>query len=367
MPAKNIVTSYLRIIATIAIIGFVFWYFSALVGYIIVAIFLSLMGNPLVKRLNKIRIGKRTMPHAVSATITLLTMLLIFGLFVLIIVPLIIKQANVISAIDVDEFVEYYRAPLISLNEFLVQYNVISSGETIAHYIEDQISDLLNLTQFTNFFANLVSATGSVFMGTFIILFLTFYFLLEENIAKNFILVLTPDEHAENIARVLHDSKLLLVKYFHGILLEIVIMMTIESAGLLIFDVPNALLIGFFGGLMNVIPYLGPIIGAVLGIILATLSELSMGNYDNLLITIITVIAVFGVANMVDNFVLQPQIYSRRVKAHPVEVFLVIIVGGKLAGIAGMILAIPTYTVIKVIAREFAQRMKLVKFLTQKM
>jgi len=144
-------------------------------------------------------------------------------------------------------------------------------------------------------------------------------------------------------------------------------MMTLESAGLLIFGVPNAILIGFFGGLMNVIPYLGPIIGAVLGIILATLSELSVSNYDGLAITIFTVIAVFGAANLVDNFILQPQIYSRRVKAHPVEVFLVIILGGQLAGIAGMILAIPTYTIIKVIAREFAQRMKLVKFLTRKM
>jgi predicted PurR-regulated permease PerM len=65
--------------------------------------------------------------------------------------------------------------------------------------------------------------------------------------------------------------------------------------------------------------------------------------------------------------ILQPQIYSRSTKAHPLEVFLVIIMGGKIAGVAGMILAIPTYTVIKIIAREFADRMKLVKFLTSKM
>jgi predicted PurR-regulated permease PerM len=254
-----------------------------------------------------------------------------------------------------------------NLNEFLVQYNVLGTEKTIASYIEEQISSLLDLTKFTNFFANLVSATGNVFMGTFIILFLTFYFILEENLVKNFILLLTPDEHSDNMERVLHDSKLLLVRYFHGILLEIVIMMTLESAGLLIFGIPNAILIGFLGGLMNVIPYLGPIIGASIGIILVTLSELSLGNYDMVLISIITVIAVFAGANLIDNFILQPQIYSRRVKAHPVEVFLVIIVGGKVAGIAGMILAIPTYTIIKVIAREFAQRMKLVKFLTRKM
>ena len=343
------------------------WYFSGIVTYVVVATLLSLMGNPLVKRLNKIKFGKRMMPRAISATITLFTMILIFGLFVLIIVPLIIQQANVIASIDVNAVVNHYKGPMQNFNEFLVQYNVISSGETIAQYLETQITDFLDLTKFTNFFANLVSATGSVLMGTFIILFLTFYFLLEENLMKKFILLLTPDEHIENMERVMHDSKILLVRYFHGILLEIVIMMTLESAGLLIFGVPNAILIGFFGGLMNVIPYLGPIIGATLGIILASFSELSVGNYDQVFLTILTVMAVFAGANMVDNFVLQPQIYSRNVKAHPVEVFLVIIIGGKLAGVAGMILAIPTYTVVKVIAREFAQRMKLVKFLTSKM
>jgi predicted PurR-regulated permease PerM len=346
---------------------FFLWYFSNIVTYIVIAILLSLMGNPLVKRLNKIRFGKRKMPHGISATLTLFTMMLIFGLFVLIIVPLIIRQANVIASIDVNALIDHYQGPMHSLNEFLVQYNVISSGETIAMYIESQLSNLLDLTKFTNFFANLVTATGSVFMGTFIIMFLTFYFLLEENLAKNFILLLTPDDQMLNMERILHDSKLLLVRYFHGILLEIAIMMTLESAGLLIFGVPNAILIGFFGGLMNVIPYLGPIIGATLGVILASLSELSVGNYDQVFITIITVLAVFGGANLVDNFILQPQIYSRRVKAHPVEVFLVIILGGQLAGIAGMVMAIPTYTVVKVIAREFAQRMKLVKFLTRKM
>lgn len=343
------------------------WYFSGIVTYIIIALLLSFMGMPLVKRLKKVHIGKHKLPQAVAATLTLLVMILIFGLFVLIIVPLIIQQGNVIASIDVNELVAHYREPMNNLNEFLVQYNVLDSQQTISNYIEEQITSLLDLTKFTNFFANLVTATGSVFMGTFIILFLTFYFLLEENLVKNSILMLTPDEHSENIERVLHDSKILLVRYFHGVLLEIVIMMTLESAGLLIFGVPNAILIGFLGGLMNVIPYLGPLIGASIGVILVTLSELSVGNYEMVLISIVTVMAVFGAANLVDNFVLQPQIYSRRVKAHPVEVFLAIIIGGKLAGIAGMILAIPTYTIVKVIAREFAQRMKLVKFLTSKM
>ena len=358
---------YLKPVAALAIIAFMIWYFSDLVTYILIATFLSLLGMPIVKRLDKIKIGKFNIPRGLSAFLTLLSMVIIFGLFILIIVPLIIRQANVIAGIDMEALLFYYQEPMNKLSEFLRQYDVIGSGETLAQYLQSQLTDLLNITKFTNFFANLVSATGTVFMATFIILFLTFYFLHDKNLGRKFILMLTPEDHVDNMDRVLNQSKILLTRYFQGIMLEVIIMMTLEATGLLIFGIPNAVLIGFFGGLMNLIPYLGPILGAILGIILATLSQLSLGNYDMILFTIITVAGVFAGANLVDNMILQPQIYSRSTKAHPLEVFLVIIMGGKIAGVAGMILAIPTYTVIKIVAREFADRMKLVKFLTSKM
>ncbi len=223
---KELFLKYIGLIAGLIVIGFMVWYFSGIVTYIAVALLLSFMGSPLVRRLRKVHIGRFILPKAVCASITLLVMIMIFGIFVLIVVPLIIQQANVIASIDVEKLVAHYKEPMERLNEFLIQYNVLGSEETIANYIENQITSLMDLTKFTNFFANLVTATGSVFMGTFIILFLTFYFLLDENLVKNFILLLTPDEHMQSIEHVLHDSKILLVRYFHGILLEIVIMMT---------------------------------------------------------------------------------------------------------------------------------------------
>jgi len=364
---KDNFIQYLKPITALAIVGFMIWYFSDLVTYILIATFLSLLGMPIVRKLDKIKIGKYKMPRGLSAFLTLLSMVIIFGLFILIIVPLIIRQANVIAGIDMEALLFYYQEPMNRFSEFLRQYDVIGSGETLAQYLQSQLTDLLNITKFTNFFANLVSATGTVFIATFIILFLTFYFLHDDNLGRRFILILTPEDHVENMDRVLTQSKILLTRYFQGIMLEVVIMMTLEATGLLIFGIPNAVLIGFFGGMMNLIPYLGPILGAILGMTLASLSQLSLGNYDMVFFTIITVAGVFAGANLVDNMILQPQIYSRSTKAHPLEVFLVIIMGGKIAGAAGMILAIPTYTVIKIIAREFADRMKLVKFLTSKM
>ena len=163
------------------------------------------------------------------------------------------------------------------------------------------------------------------------------------------------------------DSRRLLTRYFLGILLELTSMMTLIGIGLTIFGVKNALVIGFLGGLMNIIPYLGPIIGATLGMVLGVISVLSLAQYDLVFVTLITILGVFAGANLVDNIVLQPLIYSKSVKAHPVEIFLVIIMAGKVAGIGGMIIAIPTYTVLRVLARQFLSQIKIVKVLTGNM
>ncbi len=364
---KDSLIQYIRPILGFSIIIFMSWYFMDVLAYILIATFLSMMGTPMVKKLDEIKIWKRRIPHTVSAVVALIVIILVFSAFMVLIVPLIIHQANIISNINVNDIIANYEEPMNNLDDFLVQYNVINADETLAIYLKTQLLELVSLAQFTNFFTNLVSTTGSVFIGTFVVIFLTYYFLFDDKLLKNFVLIISPEKYIEDLDKALHDSKYLLVRYFHGILVEVIIMMSLETIGLLIMGVPNALLIGFIGGLMNVIPYLGPVIGMTIGAILAILSILSQGEYDLIVFTFFSVIGVFLVANLIDNFILQPQIYSKSVKAHPVEVFLTILVGGKLAGIVGMILAIPTYTIIKVILRQFMQQMKLVKYLTSRM
>lgn len=364
---KNNLLLYIRPIIGLVIIMFMGWYFLDVLAYILIATFISMMGMPMVKRLDKIKIRGRKFPHQLSAVTALIVIILIISAFVVLIVPLIIRQANIISSIDINNIIAHYQEPMTRLDNFLVQYDILNGDETLAIYLKQQILELVSIAQFTNFFTNMVSTTGSVFMGLFIIIFLTYYFLVEDSLLKNFVLILSPEKYVDDLNKSLSESKYLLVRYFHGILVEIVIMMTLETVGLLILGVPNALLIGFIGGLMNIIPYLGPIIGMTIGSILAILSTLSQGDYDLIIFTFFSVVGVFLVANLIDNFILQPQIYSKSVKAHPVEVFLTIIIGGKIAGIVGMILAIPTYTIIKVILRQFLQQMKLVKYLTSRM
>ncbi|HRY99790.1 MAG TPA: AI-2E family transporter, partial [Bacteroidales bacterium] len=167
------------------------------------------------------------------------------------------------------------------------------------------------------------------------------------------------------VDNILTSTRYLLSRYFLGICLEILIMMTMITAFLTILGVKGALLIGFLGGLMNIIPYLGPVIGAILGVLIGASTQLSLGVYADLYVLIFKIVGSFSVAKLIDDMVLQPMIYSKSVKAHPLEIFLVIMIAGSLAGVPGMMLAIPSYTVLRIVAKEFLSGMRVVKKLTE--
>src|SRR5690606_26066252 len=139
--------------------------------------------------------------------------------------------------------------------------------------------------------------------------------------------------------RVLEDTVYMLTRYFGGIFTQIMIITTLASLLLSLFGVKNALLIASFAAVINVIPYLGPIIGAMFGVIMTISANLDADFYMTTLPMILKVIATFGMIQLIDNFVLQPVIFSNSVLAHPLEIFIIILVGSQLGGIVGMILA----------------------------
>ena len=128
----------------------------------------------------------------------------------------------------------------------------------------------------------------------------------------------------------------------------------------------NGLSIFLFGlvmGVMNVVPYAGPLIGGVVSVfvgIVTPIGGMTVGY------TAVVIIGSLLILKGLDDFVLQPTLYSSRVKAHPLEIFLVILIAGSLAGILGMLLAIPSYTVLRVFAKEFFSQFSLVRKLTEK-
>ena len=358
----------LRILGGILIgllVIYLVWRFSAIVTYLVIAIVLSLIGRPMVKRFNAMRIRQFHIPNGLSAFLALLVIILIVLGFVGIFVPLIGSQASLVGNIDFNMLGSSMQRPISELEIFLRQYNILSRDENIRQILATQIESILNFASFSQALSSIIGFTGSLFIAAFSILFLTFFFMKDSYLLDELVENLTPVNYHNEVHSVLTQSKRLLSRYFIGLLIELTTMVTLLSTGLTIFGVENALLLGFFGGLMNVIPYLGPIIGAAVAVMLTIFTALSTGMTSDLLTLIIIVVSVFGVSNLIDNVVLQPLIYSNSVKAHPVEIFLVILIAGSIAGIAGMILAIPTYTVLRVIAKEFLSQVKVVQQLTK--
>lgn len=343
------------------------WYFSAILVYILIAGVLSIMGHPMVRFLDSAHIGRFRFPHTLSAILALLAIIVIFAALIGTFVPLIISEANVISSIDVKLVAERLQGPIDSLQHQLSGLGIIAPNETIEAAVVEKLKSLLSITTFSSAIGQFINFTGSLFIGVSAVIFITFFFLKDERMLYNLILLVVPMRYHTETSHILSESKRILTRYFLGVCLELIAMIALMTIGLLIFGVENALLLGFFGGFMNIIPYIGPLIGLVIGVLLGVTTCISNGAYSEIWPVALKIIGVFIGANTVDGYFLQPVIFGGSVKAHPLEIFIVFIMAGTVGGIIGMIVAIPAYTVIRIIAREFLSEFRIVQKLTERM
>jgi len=353
------------VVPVLIIVGFLLWYFSSILTYILVAAFLSIIGQPLVRLMNTIKIKKFEFPHALSALITLMGMFFIIFLIFWLVVPLIAKQADLLSGISIDTLSKSFQEPIKYVQKILVQYNLISPSEDITQNISSQILSVVGITQFSNFINSIVSFTSSLAVAVFAISFITFFFLKDEKLFYKMIMAATPIVYQNEVRHVLMETKRLLTRYFIGLCLDLTLVISLMTMGMWILGFKNALMIGFFVGIMNIIPYVGPIIGAAIGILLGLSSNLDLDFSTQMVPLIFKMTGVFITVNLLDAMVLQPTIYSNSVKAHPLEIFLVIMMAGSIAGVPGMMLAIPSYTVLRIVAKEFFNKFYLVESLTK--
>lgn len=357
-----------RIVVGAFIIGvviFLAWRFSDILTYVLISAVLSLMGKPLVKALDQIQIGRWRLPHVVSSLVTLAMMILIVVGLVRVFVPLVAQQAEMISSIDVEAVGRSLEKPMSDLQDMLITYNILKEKESLEMLLISNLEEVVSFATFSDIFKNILSIAGNLFIGVFAVLFITFFFMKEENLFFNGILLLLPMKYQEEGKKILADSQHLLSRYFIGLLIELTTMVTLISTGLTLFGVSNAFLIGLLGGVMNVIPYLGPIIGTMIGVTLGTITHLSGGAYSDLFTLILIIVGTFAASNLLDNIVLQPWIYSSSVKAHPLEIFLVILIAGSMAGVVGMVLAIPSYTVLRIVAKQFLSQSRVIQKITK--
>jgi predicted PurR-regulated permease PerM len=360
------VLKYAGYILILFIAGFLIWKFSYLLVWILLAAILSFVGQPLVRLFDKIHIKKWGLPHSFSAMLALLLIILLITGLVAIFVPLIISQAQAISHIDGSKLLLNLQGPLQWIDLKLHTYGVVPPQQSFQDFILVKAKEIVSFGSISNLINGFISIAGNFFISLFSIFFIAFFFLKDENMFTNGLLLIVNEEHHDSTIRVINDSKKLLMRYFIGIFLELLGVMTLITIGLWVLGIKNALLIGFFGGIMNVIPYLGPIIGASIGMVLGLTNVLAGGVYNEIMPDVLKLLSVFLAANLIDSSILAPYIYSKSVKSHPLEIFLVIIMGGGIAGLPGMLFAVPSYTVLRVFGKEFFQQFRVVKKLTQK-
>lgn len=364
----NSTLRYFLLALGLAVLGFLLWYFSSIVFYILVAAVLSLIFRPLVVLLGRIRIWKFRIPDGLSALLVLILIwALVFGFFRLF-VPMVANEANKLSQIDSDLLVERLDRPLHWAEGIYDQYNADrTNAPSLEEFLSEKVKGILDLNMVSNFLSSLFGLMGNLIIAVFSISFITYFMLRERSLISDFIVLIVPEKHEKGILEALDSVRHLLMRYFVGLLGEATGVIILVSIGMKIvgIELGLAMTIGLIVGVINVIPYLGPWLGGSIGILLGVADNINGDFSAELLPMVLSMIAVIICVQLIDNFLFQPLIYSKSVRAHPLEIFLVILIAGTVAGIPGMILGIPTYTVIRVFAKEFLSQVRVVKKLTR--
>jgi len=414
--------TYLWGLVPLILVGLILYFFSDIVLYIILAWVVAMIGNPLMRLLRKF------MNKNVAAALTLSSFILVSVLIFSIFIPPLLNQARNLGTIDYSKVAQSLEEPMQDWENWLADRGLILeepldttyqnktktkkdlvltqwvdldslqkakgdtsklSGTQLAILIQvnneedpefhlppekqknffenaqSSLVSLINPARITGFFSSLLGFFGNFLIALMSILFISYFFLREQGLFDRMLGSLVPNKYEEETIQAINESSKLLIRYFLGILLQISIITIIVSLALTFLGVNNALLIAFFAALMNVIPYVGPLFGASFGIIITISSHLDLPFYSGMLPLLLKVVVVIGVMQMVDNFIIQPTIFGRSVKAHPLEIFIVVLVGAKLGGIIGMVVAIPAYTVLRVIGKVFFSEFKVVQRITQ--
>jgi predicted PurR-regulated permease PerM len=350
---------------SIAFIYLCWVYLSHIIGYFIMAIIVAFIGRPLVNLLSDRGIFKLRLPRWLASLITLVVFgAMLFGIS-RILAPLVATQVTFLMNLDYVKILDGLEVMMSQWSDTLDEVGLWPSDEEWKA-IMDKGLGMVSLNQMGIYFESILSIALSLLIGFLSVFFVAFYLLKEGELLNKIIFSVTPDNQVEKMAKAIENIKYLLSRYFLGLMLQIVIVAIIVFTGLSIVGVQNALVLGLIAGFFNLIPYIGPYIGAFFGIVLGITSELSLGNDTDIALFTLEIFLVFVCAQLVDNFVLQPIIFSKSVKAHPLEIFVVVLSSGSLFGILGMIAAIPVYTILRVVSAEFLPDLKIVRKLTEK-
>ena len=357
---------YIMIAAAIAIIGALCWYFRSIITYVLVAVVISLIAKPLMGQMQRLKIKGRRAPDWFLAALSLLIVLTAVFCLVSMIFPLVSGMLKNVSIASIETSVRDIAIPLSDFNTFIRErFPQAGPDFRIEIALFNELQKLVNASQFSNLLGTAASFISSLGIGLFSVVFIGFFFIKDDGLFTEIVCALVPDKHEETTKKAISDIGHLLSRYFIGVILEVCGVALINFIGLMFIarlGFNAAISIAFLTGIFNIIPYVGPLMGGALGTILGITIKYSsatpLGLDVNFWIFTIILIAIFCFTQLIDNFLYQPLIYSTSIKAKPLEIFIVLLVVGHIGGPLAMIIAIPMYTVVRVIAFRFFGHIK---------
>lgn len=360
---------YVILAAGIGIIGALCWYFSSILIYILLAVVVSLIGQPIMSLLRKVKIKGHRAPDWILAMITLLTLIILFFTVITLIVPIVSGIIKGISLDSIETAARHISGPLAEMNLNLKEaFPRLGSDfriEVAAFQELQKLFDPIAVSSVIGSAANMITNLG---IGLFSVSFISFFFIKDEGQFTAIIKAIVPDKHESEAEKAISDISYLLSRYFIGVMIEVAGVALINFLGLLLIarlGFNAAIGIAFMTGILNIVPYVGPLMGGVLGTALSLIikysSAVPIGLDVNFLTFTLILVAIFSFTQLIDNILYQPVIYSTSIKAKPLEIFIVLLIAGHLAGPVGMIVAIPSYTVVRVVAFRFFRRYKAIR------
>lgn len=343
----------IAIILFLVLLGFMAWFFSNILIYMFIALVLTILGTPLMKLLTKIKIGKWKFPTTLAAVITLLIIIASAFLIVFLAFPLLINEFQSLISFNPELIAVNFNDFFAQTELWLKSHGILQSSDNLSVIIMTYTNSILQDFSIANLFSNALSTISAIFIGTFAVFFMLFFSLKDKHIFFKMIRKIIPTSYRENYDHILEATKSQVTRYFTGVFFEMIIIGCLEGLICHFLGVPHAALIGFFGGLLNIIPYIGPLIAIILGIIISVTSIItSVISSSTIIWLIVKVVGTFICCKLIDDTVLQPVIYGKSVQAHPLEIFIVILMAAHVGGIWGLILAVPAYSFLRIIVKE---------------
>ncbi len=346
------VLQLLLILTLILLAGWILYKSSTILLYIVVASVVALIGRPLSKLIEKIKIKGRSLPRALNSGITLLSIATILVLIIGAFLPIVFSQFQQLSKIDFAQLQEKFNPYVEGVNDFVDKYHINSDMKIDINDFANSILNSLDLSLLSDVLNTAVAVFGNFLIALFSIAFISFFFLKDRNIITNLLLVISPRRMEAAVHTISANTNRTLSRYFIGLFIQIIAITLCVYIGLSIIGVKNALLIATFTGVANLIPYLGPWIGAAFGTFILLANTIEYSYSEVIGPQLLGLVLVFAITQLLDNYVFQPTIFSNSIKAHPLEIFIVILVAGSIGGILGMVVALPFYSFLRIVFTE---------------